>query len=230
VTEKKNKKWRPEPTLKNGLKKKWRLRKNKMKKVMTIFGAILFTSVIVTSCGGGSSNTNKEAEIEKARQDSTNTSNDSIALVAEQRRIQDSIKVTDFVKTFYSSLELSTALNQKQYEEGGVQFNLNQFKSCVDNKSIFSKLRISNLTGDYHDRYNIKLLSIDSIKENSNYTEAFTTVEYGIYELGTFQNIEKIIINFNQDRLTLNKWNDIKIKKMLVSEYEGLGDYFILRC
>ena len=31
----------------------WRLRKNKMKKLMIIFGAILFASTILTSCGGG---------------------------------------------------------------------------------------------------------------------------------------------------------------------------------
>lgn len=196
-----------------------------MKKLKITFGAMLLVSLILTSCGDDSTNTNKEAEIEKGRQESTNTSNDSIAIVAAQMKIQDSIKVTDFVKTFYSALELSPSLNQKQSEEGGVQFNLNKFKSCVNNASIFSKLRISNLTGDYHDRYNIILLDIDSITENGNNKVAYTTVEYGIYELGTFQNLEKIIINSNQNRLILNKWEDIKIKKMSVAEYEGLENY-----
>jgi len=196
-----------------------------MKKIKITFGAMLVASVTLTSCGGNSTNTNKKAEIEKERQESTNTSNDSIAVVAAQIRIQDSINVTDFVKTFYSALELSPSLNQKQYEEGGVQFNLNQFKSCVDNKSIFSKLRVSNLTGDYHDRYNIILLDIDSITDNGNQKVAYTTVEYGIYELGTFQNLEKLIINSNQNHLILNKWEDIKIKKMSVAEYEGLENY-----
>jgi hypothetical protein len=196
-----------------------------MKKLKITFGAMILASVILTSCGGDSANTNKEAEIEKGRQESTNTSNDSIAVVAAQMKSHDSIKVTDFVKTFYSALELSPSLNQKQYEEGGVQFNLNQFKSCVDNKSIFSKLRISNLTGDYHARYNIILLGIDSITENGNNKVAYTTVKYEIYELGTFQNLEKIIINSNQNRLILNKWEDIKLKKMSVAEYEGLENY-----
>ncbi len=186
---------------------------------------MLLVSLILTSCGDDSTNANKEAEIEKGRQESTNTSNDSIAIVAAQMKIQDSIKVTDFVKTFYSALELSPSLNQKQSEEGGVQFNLNKFKSCVNNASIFSKLRISNLTGDYHERYNIILLDIDSITENGNNKVAYTTVEYGIYELGTFQNLEKISINSNQNRLILNKWEDIKIKKMSVAEYEGLENY-----
>ena len=35
------------------IKQKWRLLKKKMKKTMTILGAILFASTILTSCGGG---------------------------------------------------------------------------------------------------------------------------------------------------------------------------------
>ena len=44
-----------EPTLKNGIiiKQKWRLRNKKMKKIMTIFGAMLIVATILTSCGGG---------------------------------------------------------------------------------------------------------------------------------------------------------------------------------
>ena len=53
------KKWRPEPTLKKRgvFRKALRVGKilnsNKMKKVMTLFGVILFASTILTSCGGG---------------------------------------------------------------------------------------------------------------------------------------------------------------------------------
>ena len=46
--------WSPEPTLKNGLRKKWRLRVL-MKKIVKIFGLILSASLILTSCGGSSS-------------------------------------------------------------------------------------------------------------------------------------------------------------------------------
>lgn len=186
---------------------------------------MLLFSVIITSCGDGSTNTNKEAEIASGTQNDANSANDSIASAAAKMKIQDSIKFTNFVKKFYSALELSPTLNQKQYEEGGVHFNLNEFKSCVDDRSIFSQLKISNLTGDYHDRYNIRLLSIDSISEIKKNKVAYTTVEYGIYEVGTFQNLEIIFINSDQNRLTLNKWEDVKIKEMNIAGYEGLETF-----
>lgn len=137
----------------------------------------------------------------------------------------DEMITSEFVKKFYSSLELTPELNQKQYIEGGVKFNMNKFNSCIDINSIYSKKRISNLTGDYHDAYNIKLLSFDSLRLNKNIIELITIVEYQIYEVGTFQNEEKLIININQGNLTLNKWVDLKVKKMVVSEYEGLENF-----
>jgi hypothetical protein len=196
-----------------------------MKALKIIIGLMLLFSVIITSCGDGSTNANKEAEIASGTQEDANGANDSIAATSAQMKIQDSIKVTNFIKRFYSALELSPSLNQKQYEEGGVHFNLNKFKSCVDDRSIYSQLKISNLTGDYHDRYNIRLLSIDSIFEIKNNKVAYTTVEYGIYEVGTFKNLEIIFINSDQNRLTLNKWEDVKIKEMKVAGYEGLETF-----
>lgn len=44
-----------------------------MKKIKITYGAMLLASVILTSCGDDSTNTNKEGEIEKGRQESTNT-------------------------------------------------------------------------------------------------------------------------------------------------------------
>ncbi len=137
----------------------------------------------------------------------------------------DEIITFEFVKKFYSSLELTPELNQKQYSEGGVKFNMNKFNSCIDINSIYSKKRVSNLTGDYHDRYSIKLLNFGSLKLNKNVIELITIVEYQIYEVGTFQNEEKLIININQGNLTLNKWEDLKVEKMLVAEYEGLENF-----
>jgi hypothetical protein len=70
----------------------------------------------------------------------------------------DDKSILQLINNFYSSLELSAALNQKQYEVGGVKFDVSKFNSHIDNSSKYPKLRISNLTGDYHDRYNINLL------------------------------------------------------------------------
>ncbi len=137
----------------------------------------------------------------------------------------DEIITFEFVKKFYSSLELAPELNQKHYSEGGVKFNMNKFNSCIDINSIYSKRRISNLTGDYHDRYGIKLLNFGSFKLNKNIIELITIVEYQIYEVGTFQNEEKLIININQGNLTLNKWEDLKVEKMEVFEIEGLENF-----
>jgi hypothetical protein len=162
----------------------------------------------------------KELEkIEQAKKDS---------IISVEKAKKDSIAeaiVKEFALNFYSSLELTAELNQKQYEEGGVKFNLNKFNTYTDKNSIYSKKRLFNLTGDYHERYNIKLISVDSQKINENIIELITTVEYSIFELGNFQNEEKLIINMNQGNLILNKWEDIKIKKMEVAEYDGLENF-----
>jgi len=131
----------------------------------------------------------------------------------------DKILIKKFVTKFYSSLELTPELNQKQYETGGVVFNMNQFNACVDKNSIYSKDRISNLTGNYHDRYNIRLLSIDSIKIIQNIAKVYTTVEYEIYEFGSFNNKEDLTISINNSTCILKKWSDIKLKKIKFYEY-----------
>lgn len=56
--------WRPETTAKTGsilkiLKSKKKFKFKKMKKVMTIFGALIFASTILTSCGGGNKSEDK---------------------------------------------------------------------------------------------------------------------------------------------------------------------------
>lgn len=82
---------------------------------------------------------------------------------------------------FYSSLELSDELNQRHYIEGNVEFDTSIFNSFLTKNSLYSKGRVSNLTGgEYHDRFNIKLVSIDSINLDSEIV-IFSTVEYGIY-------------------------------------------------
>lgn len=187
-----------------------------MKKLIIIFGTLLFTALIITGCDRGSKQVKKADIIEDTLY--TENSNDQLTQVnADETKI--------FVSKFYASLELSTELNQKHYEEGGVKFNKTIFNGFIDEGSIYSKERISNLTGDYHDRYSIRLVSIDLIESDNNNIEVSTTVEYSVYELGTFLNEENLSININQGKLIINKWEDRKVKKMEVAEYEGLENF-----
>lgn len=187
-----------------------------MKKTITIFGAFLFTVVTMVSCNGGS-NEKKEVSIV---QDTSNVENGK-----DQLTQVNTEEVKTFVSNFYTSLELSAELNQKHYEEGGVEFDVTMFNRFINEGSIYSKKRVLNLTGDYHDRYNITLVSIDAIESENNIIEVSTTVDYSIDGLGTFQNEEKLSININQGNLILNKWEDIKLKKMEIAEYEGLENF-----
>lgn len=187
-----------------------------MKKIITIFGVLLFTALIIASCNLVIKEV-KEADIVQDPLYKEN-SNDRLTKIN-----MDKTKI--FVSKFYASLELSTKLNQKNYEEGGVKFDINIFNGFIDEGSIYSKERVSNLTGDYHDKYSIALVSIDLIESDNNTIEVSTTVEYSVSELGTFLNEENLSININQGNLIINKWEDRKVKKMEVSEYEGLENF-----
>ena len=131
------------------------------------------------------------------------------------------------VKQFYSSLELSYELNQRHYIEGNVDFDTSIFNSFLTKNSLYSKVRVSNLTGEYHDRYNVKLVSIDLINLDSE-IEIISTVEYGIYECGTFKNLEKLVFNYYQNELKLIKWEDLGVKDY-ESSYgciESIDDFY----
>ena len=55
-----------------------------------------------------------------------------------------------------------------------------------------------------------------------NVIEVTTNVEYEIYEVGNFHNVEKLLININKGQLTLNRWEDIRVKSMELGAYDGL--------
>ena len=188
----------------------------KLKKVITIYGTLLFTAIIIASCNGGAEEIKEASIIQNPSNTETND---------EQLTQVDEGKIKAFVTKFYASLELSPELNEKHYIEGGVKFNIDIFNEFIDDGSIYSKKRVSNLTGDYHDRYSIMLVSIDLIESDDKIIEVSTTVEYSISELGTFQNEENLSININQGDLIINKWEDNKVKKMEVAEYEGLENF-----
>ncbi len=132
--------------------------------------------------------------------------------------------VENFVRKFYSTLELSDEMNQRAFDED-LPFNTNAFYKCVNSQSIYSKVRLSNLTGDNHTYYRIGLKSIDSFSLNSNVYEVYTTVQYTIFELGTIQNIEKLTITNTGSSLVIAKWEDVRVKSMEITEYEGLENY-----
>lgn len=186
-----------------------------MKTFTLIYCAVLITTCSLLSCGNSKSNSEEEANILGEFQDTVNSS----------LEVNSDSMYRVFAAKFYSSLELTPDLNKKHSTVGGVIFNMDKFNSCIDNNSIFSKLRISNLTGEYHNRFAIQLLNIESVKLNNDVIEIYTNVEYSISEVGSFQNEEKLTITDNQKKLTLNKWEDIKLAKMEVAEYEGLENF-----
>jgi hypothetical protein len=119
-----------------------------------------------------------------------------------------------FIEEFYASLELSPELSRKNYLEGNVKFPLDSFNSFITKNSIYSNDRISILTGPYHDRVHIELIQIDSVKKAKGLLEVYTNVMYGIYETGSFENLEKIIVRKTNNKFSVERWEDCKVKKM----------------
>jgi hypothetical protein len=187
---------------------------------LTYFFIFLFFSVlIINSC----------ANKPKRKKATKSDTRDTISLVKIDK--QDStispppskIKIANrygtkpielFMEKFYTSLELSPEQNRKNYLEGGVDFPLGSFYSCMSKNAKYSKKRVSRLTEEYHDRYHIELIQIDSVKENNELIEVYTNVMYGIYETGSFENLEKITVRKTESTFKVERWEDIKVKKM----------------
>jgi|SRR5690554_572481 len=140
--------------------------------------------------------------------------------------INERIRIEDFVKTFYESMELSKKEVEKLIEtddDSFIQSKINKLK----NLSVYNtKERVKNLTGVYHDRYYIQLNSIDSISINDEQIKVYTTILYGLYEIGTFYNIERIDISAkNNGQLKITGWEDLKLSEMELKDYEGLENF-----
>jgi len=133
--------------------------------------------------------------------------------------------IEDFVKAFYNSLELSEVENHRQYTYGDVKFDLNNFNSLVTSKTKYSQKRVENLSGYYHDRFYIKLLSIEDVKLGSNEIIVTTKVLYSLYETGSFYNIEQLTLKDNRGLLKLYRWLDVDLYKMDLLGYEGTEDF-----
>ena len=129
------------------------------------------------------------------------------------------------VKKFYSSLELSDEENQKHYVEGNVIFDTSDFEKIIDDNCQYSKERVENLTSDYHSYIWIGFKNILSVKKNKEFTDVIVKALYGIYETGSFENIELIRLKEKDGNLKVIKWSDIKVHKMFVSDYDGLEKF-----
>ena len=129
------------------------------------------------------------------------------------------------VKKFYSSLELSDEENQKHYVEGNVIFDTSDFEKIIDDSCQYSKERVENLTSDYHSYIWIGFKNILSVKKNKEFTDVIVKALYGIYETGSFENIELIRFKEKDGNLKVIKWSDIKVHKMFVSDYDGLEKF-----
>lgn len=164
--------------------------------------------------------------IQKSIQDSIQTSIQDSIQKASEDSIKNHTRVSKYVKDFYNAFELSDKEIQRHYEYGDVEFSLKKFNSLIDKNSKYSKKRVNLLSDvDYHDRYYIKLQSVQNIQFLNNEFEVKTKVLYEIYGMGTFYNEEKLILQDKDGILKLKEWSDIDIYKMELSEYEGLEDF-----
>jgi hypothetical protein len=188
-----------------------------MKSIQFFFLGLLVIAGFIQSCEDKpKSRTNKKA----INQDSTGTSLKEKPKIVHRYGTKP---IELFIEKFYTSLELSPELSRKNYLKGGVKFPLDSFNSCITKNSIYSKDRISILTGTYHDRVHIELIQIDSVKEAKGVLEVYTHVMYGIYETGSFENLEKLIVRKNNDKFSVERWEDCKLKKMHMPNAESYG-------
>jgi len=155
-----------------------------MKKIMTIFGAILFASVILTSCGGGSTDKKEETMTE----DTLNS-------------IIDTLKVTDNSKNESANTETSITSNkltctekESKNEDGGDPILT---KTC-----LYKKYKtISKGYPDYKGRYSYEY-SVFKKQENGSYVDDDKinfSVTFGLS--GACMSVDGTIISFNLDEI-----------------------------
>lgn len=141
-------------------------------------------------------------------------------------------RLKSFVEAFYGSLELTEEENNRQYTQGGVQFDLGNFNSLIREDALFSRERVRKLSDpNYHDRCYIGLKRINKIDTlypsglGSIKVKVNTTAIYGIYEVGTFENEEELILIDERGLIRLSLWRDIGLSSMRVSNYPELENF-----
>lgn len=120
----------------------------KMKKVMTIFGVILFASAILTSCGGGSNDKNDETIV----QETTETKIDSLGGDTTNKTTVNEITPANLtVKIFFRDLDMSGYEGYEDFKPrtyniiDDVEFSkTNKYTFCYDSAE-FNSLQISGI-------------------------------------------------------------------------------------
>ena len=151
---------------------------------------------------------------------------DSVSNFTRRLDSINNFPITDFVHSFYNSLELSKEENERQYNEGGVNFDLDNFHTLISENAMYSTERVDNLSDDsYHDRYYIGLLSVGEIVDIGGRILVKTKVLYYIYELGSFYNEEVLHLLPNGSGYKLNGWYDKGLYEIALRGYEGTEDF-----
>ncbi len=142
--------------------------------------------------------------------------NDSIVKMnVKLDSIHSYYRIIQFVKAFYSSLELSDEENLRQYEYGDVKFDLENFHSMVSKNARYSEGRVRNLSDDRnHDKYFIMLQSIEEIKFSLNKILVKTRVMYTGQRMGLFYNEEQLTLRDYKGLIKLTDWVDLDLYKM----------------
>jgi hypothetical protein len=124
-----------------------------MKKIMTIFGAILFASVILTSCGGGSTDKKEETKTE-----------DTLKAIIETLKVTDNSKNESAnTETSITSNKVTCTEKESKNEDGGDPILT---KTC-----LYKKYKtISKGYPDYKGRYSYEY-SVFKKQENGSYVQ-----------------------------------------------------------
>lgn len=158
----------------------------------------------------------KEQQANTILKDSIKKLNTSLASMSMQLdSIKSYYKVIDFVKAFYSSLELNDEELLQQYEFGDFKFNMDNFNSLVCKDARYSVGRVKNLSDQKNnDKYFIMLIDIEEIIIDVNKIVVKTQAMYSGEKMGLFYNEEQLTLVEYKGLLKLTDWVDIDLYKI----------------
>jgi hypothetical protein len=61
------------------------------------------------------------------------------------------------------------------------------------------------------------------VKDVKDILEVYAHVMYGIYETGSFENLEKLTVRKTNGKFSVERWEDCKLKKMHMPNAESYG-------
>lgn len=124
-------------------------------------------------------------------------------------------RVINFVKAFYSSLELNDEELLRQYEFGDLKFDLDNFHSLVSKDARYNVGRVKNLSDQKNNhKYFIMLEGIKEITFVSNQIIVKTKAMYSGERMGLFYNEEQLTLIEYKGLLKLIEWVDLDLYKI----------------